>query len=425
MADESSRPQTVVIDVDRQPEDAEQKIHVHGVCGGHLTPEAHTHIATATAVVAGRRLARLLPGDAPTLIPVTPVADMLDQVAARLRHGPVVVLASGDPLFYGIGRRLLARFKREQLVFYPALSAMQLACARFRIPWDDLALLSLHGRELEDAAARILARQRTMVFTDQHNSPDRIAAAIMDLLAESGDQARLATIRVQVAENLALPDEHLSSGSLADIRARDFAPLNMMLVEQPNWQEHDLPALGLTESEIIHSRGLITKDEVRAVILHRLRLPGQGVFWDVGGGSGSIALEAAGLAPGLRIFTIERSAEGWENIRANIKKFGRHQVRLVRGEAPAALADLPDPDRVFIGGSGGRLAGIIHACAGRLRPGGRMVVSAVLERTAAQAPACMADCGLRVSTGRIEVERIDNTGSGRRLNPITIIVGTT
>ncbi len=399
------------------------EIHVHGVCGATLSPRALAHIREGVAVVAGQRLARLLPPDAPPCIAVTPVAGMVAEVRRRLARGPVVVLASGDPLFYGIGRALLRAFAPEQLFFYPALSSLQLACARFRVPWDDLAILSLHGRDPADAAARILCNRQTLILTDPRHSPDVIATAIMDLLADNGDRARPAAIRIQVAENLALADERLVRGSLAEIAAREFAPLNMMLVTQER-EPPVLPGLGLTETEFVHSRGLITKDEVRAVILHRLRLPARGVFWDVGGGSGSIALEAAGLAPGLRIFTVERNPEGWDNISANIRALGRFQVRLVRGEAPAVLATLPDPDRVFVGGSGGRLAEIIPACAARLAPGGRIVVSAVLARTAGQAPVLLADCGLRVSGSRIEVERTEMTGKGRRLNPITIIVGT-
>jgi precorrin-6Y C5,15-methyltransferase (decarboxylating) len=399
------------------------KIKVIGISGQPSTEELTRQIGDCRALVASRRHRLLLPDFSGAVVPIAPVDDMLDQIEEILPSGDVVVLASGDPLFFGIGRTLLKRFSPEQLLFSPALSAAQLACARFKVPWDDLLFLTFHGREITNTIlANILRRQHTLLFTDPHNSPDRIASHLLEKLVSVEDTTRLADMRVQVAENIGLEKERLVKGSLEQITSQNFAPLNMMLISQGD-REENAPVFGLQEKEIHHSRGLITKDEIRAAIIHQLRLPCSGVFWDVGGGSGSISLEAGGICPELDIYTIEKKEEGQENIRKNIRQNGRYNISLVCGEAPHVLTDLPDPDRIFIGGSGGQLEAIISQAASRLCKGGILVLSAVLEQTAREAPLLCTRAGLRVEQRKITVERaLDPAGNNwQQLNSITII----
>lgn len=397
-------------------------ILLYGV-SGPLSRQCQKAIQMCYAVVASKRFDPLLTGCSAKRIAISPVQTMQNQVAEALDHGDVVVLASGDPLFFGIGRMLIQRFGPDSLRVYPALSALQLACARFRVAWDDLAVLSLHGRSNQGLAGRILGHEKVMLFTDQHNSPDCIAKTLLQCLQDVGAERRIETIRVRVAEQLATDKEKLTSGRLDEIAGKRFSPLNMMLIEQ-DLKSFSSPAFGLTESEITHSRGLITKDEVRSVVLHCLRLPGKGVFWDVGGGSGSISLEAAGLQPLLDIFTIEKKAEGQANIRDNIARFNRYGIQLIAGEAPEILHGLPGPDRIFIGGSGGNLPEIISYCAKRLVTGGILVASAVLQTTAEQSPVLMREAGLLVNIRTVAVTRCDKQGEKRQqLNPITLITG--
>jgi precorrin-6Y C5,15-methyltransferase (decarboxylating) len=410
------------------------EILLFGISGAKLDPEHRQLIECCAAVVASERHQELLAGIETHRIAITPVEDMIFELALALQDGDVAVLASGDPLFFGIGRILLERFGPERVRIFPALSAVQLACARFKIPWDDLPLISLHGRAPELLAGRMLAKPRVMLFTDPQRSPARIAADLLTLLEEHEDAERIRRLRVRVAENLGLPEERLWQGSLEEASQQIFAPLNMMLLEQePSEEDAPLPSadcvFGLQENEISHSRGLITKDEIRAVILHRLRLPAQGVLWDVGGGSGSISVEAARLCPGLSIHVVEQKEEGWRNIRVNIVRYGLYNITLVRGKAPEVFAKLPDPDRVFIGGSRGLLAEIVAPCAERLAKGGRLVISAVLQNTAEQAPLLMTANGLEADVRTVSVSRQqkDYGEDGRlsvlQLNPITIITG--
>lgn len=399
------------------------EIFLIGISGDQLSPEQQVLLGKCSAVALARRYERLVRNSNLGQIPIAPISNMVKDVAEHLELGDVAVLASGDPLFFGIGRILICRFGPERVRIFPALSAMQLACARFRIPWDDLIMMSLHGRDLRGVTGKIFRHCRVMLFTDHHNTPDRIASSLLSVLKEYGDRERSNNIRVRVAENLSLANERLRSGSLEKIASLSFGPLSMMLIEQEAMPENG-PVFGLREDEIRHSRSLITKDEVRAVILHCLCLPARGVFWDVGGGSGSISLEAGMLAPELEIYTVEKKDEELGNIKSNIVRYNRYMIHAVAGEAPGQLLALPDPDRIFIGGSGGRLAEIIAYCADRLAPGGRMVASAVLKTTTQQAPILMHDNGLTVDIRTVTVTRRPTLASDEdRLNPITIITG--
>jgi len=355
------------------------------------------------------------------LIPIAPVQDALQQAAHFLTEGDVVILATGDPLFFGIGRTLLQFFGPDRIAIYPALSSMQLAFSRFKIPWDDAKFLSLHGREIQNLAASTLAHDKIFLFTDRHSSPDRIAKS---LLTECGSGINSEYI-IHVAENLGMDNERLYTGSLSEIAEQSFSPLNVMILLRTKSSSSSIaPCFGLTEDEITHSRGLITKSEVRAASLYALRLPRQGVLWDVGAGSGSVGLEAARLFPELQVMAVEREEEQVENIQKNRERFQAWNLKIFHGSAMAILKDLPSPDRVFIGGSGGQLRDIIDHAAERLRPGGRIVVNAVLEKTAQEAPAYLHVQGLEVTLSEIKVSRRSYPEQqSQAMHPITIIVG--
>jgi len=407
-------------------------IELIGISGDRPSSRASEALSICTTAVASGRHAHIAGSRGLEIIPIAPVSAMLDLLETALNRGNVAVLASGDPLFFGVGRTLLSRFGHERLNIHPALSSMQLACARFRIPWDDMKFISLHGREPENTASTVLSAPKTAIFTDSRNSPDAISRLILDKIKAAHDTETANHIRVYVAENLGLPQERLVTGSLEDIASRSFTPMNIMLViYDESWIkgrfQHDRTLFGLNEPEILHSRGLITKDEVRAVTLHKLRLPAHGCFWDIGAGSGSVSIEAAGMCPALAVYSIEQEPTEQENIRKNIRKFRTWNINLIPGVAPEALIDLPSPDRVFIGGSGGRLQEIIQLCSKRLAPAGRIVVNAVLSQTAQNAPLFMQKVGLNVSEVKISVERFsqpsEGSEPGRKLNPITIITG--
>jgi precorrin-6B C5,15-methyltransferase / cobalt-precorrin-6B C5,C15-methyltransferase len=344
-----------------------------------LSPEARTHVEAARVLAGGRRHLNffshwrgekvVLGGD---------VAAFVGTLRERYRQEKMVVLASGDPLFYGIGRALLEVIPRDDLIFLPQVSSVQLAFARVKETWHDARIISLHGRPTEALAAAIASREpKIAVLTDSQNHP----AAIADLLHRLGAAEEYA---LWVCENLGGPDERICRHAPTSLRGETFSPLNIVVLLrttiEPASVVSDLPLLGIPEGALLHQagpRGMITRREVRLLALCYLELRPRDVLWDVGAGSGSVSIEAARFATQLEIFAVERDAAAFTRLESNVARLAVGQVRAFCAEAPEGLAGLPDPDAAFIGGSGGRLAEILGVVVERLKPGGRVVLNCI------------------------------------------------
>ncbi|NTU42435.1 MAG: precorrin-6y C5,15-methyltransferase (decarboxylating) subunit CbiE [Nitrospirales bacterium] len=352
----------------------------------------------------------------------------------RAQTKNIVLLASGDPLFSGIGRKAVQEFGKEIVEIIPDLSSIQLAFARIKEPWEDAFLMSLHGGPDPEKRRRLPYERRDIplllerhpkiaIFTDRENNPRTIAEA----LQQAAVSHQPSGLRVFVCEKLGYPDERVTEGSPEEIAQMSFAEPNVVIVKKTEDRcqstEH---RLGLTEGEIEHSRGLITKDEVRAVAMHKLRLPSKGVLWDIGAGSGALSIEAALLAPGLKVCAIEQDAEQIGNIRRNKVRFDAPNVEIIEGEAPESLKGLPAPDRVFIGGSGGQLPAIIELIH-EVMPSGIIVVNATIMETLHAAIDALQSHGFEVDASQVSVSRMKPLGTGHCLagqNPIFVIRGT-
>lgn len=396
------------------------EILVIGTDGSGIAEQHNRLLEECCVIVCSKRLESYLENPAAEVVSIVPLQDAYEKIAASLPNGKVAVLASGDPLFFGIGGKIIEHFGAENVRVYPALSSMQEAFARFRMTWSDAHVVSLHGRKENNIPALLLSSRKTFAFTDKNSSPDVIARSLLDYLDVVDDKKMSKEIVIHVAENLGTKDEKITQGSLQEMAAMNFGNLNVICIVVPNLPQR--PTFGLHEDEISHSRGLITKDEVRAATLHRLQLPRKGVFWDIGGGSGSISIEAAAMYPSLSVHTVERKKEEIENIKKNICRFALFNITPIFGKAVDCLDMLPSPNCVFIGGSGGELEQIIAAAAKRLTNGGRLVVNGVIENTISKAPLLMQQHGMTVETTKIEVSRTGPDGS-TRFNPITIMVG--
>ena len=301
---------------------------------------------------------------------------------------------------------------------------MQKACALFKTPWDDATIVSLHGRSSAHIPGLLLANKKTLILTDKQNSPGKIADDIIGYLNLIGDPKLIDNIKVHVAEDLGMETENVFYGNLKKTSQTQFSSLNIICFELPEKGTFVPYPFGLSEEEICHSRGLITKNEVRAATLHQLRLKSGGVLWDIGAGSGSISIESARSVPELTVYSIEHKEEEIANIKNNIVQFGCYNMVPVFGRAPEALDTLPAPDSVFVGGSSGSLPEIVSYVADRLQPGGRLVINGVIAKTIEQAPTLMAKHGFTVTSSNIQVTRMDPDGTKRGFNPITILTGT-
>ncbi len=397
------------------------KLYIIGISGQELSTTQQELLAHCSLIVGGKRLLQLSQDVPVKTLSITPLDAAFSTIDDTLKQGTVAVLASGDPLFFGIAKRLIAKFGADMVEIHPAISSLQLACARFKTPWDDARIISLHGRNHMHIPGLLLAHHKTFVFTDKKNSPDKLATQIVNYLQSINGLDLLQNIQVMVAENLGASNENIFSGTLKETSSRSFAELNVLCLQIP--KDSAGSAFGLHEDEIAHSRGLITKDEIRAVTLHKLRLPQTGIFWDVGAGSGSVSIEAARMNPGLIIYAIERKEKELENIKKNIRTHRCYNIIPVARKAPDNLHNLPDPHRVFIGGNGGQLEGIIEEAAARLPENGLLVANGVIEKTITQAPVFMKAQGLEVHKSSITFSRTDTTGNHTSFNPITIIVG--
>jgi len=402
------------------------RIFIIGISDPQLSPKQLTMLHSCSLLVATGRLADLAEDFQGSIHSITPLDKAISAIRHAIAHGNVAVFASGDPLFYGIGRKLLTEFPPEQLEFHPGLSAVQRGCALLKIPWDDAAIISLHGRQHQHIPGLLLQNRKSIVFTDSKNSPQVIAGKIHSYLQAIDHAELLDKITLSVAENIGMEDENIFRGSLEETAEKTFSPLNILCLQRPPLQSKNqrISSLGLSEDDIRHSRGLITKSEVRAVTLHQLQLPATGIFWDVGGGSGSISIEAARLNPALTVYTVEHKEEELDNIRENIRRFGCFNIVPISGRAPESLTGLPSPDRVFIGGSGGSLAEIIDLTADRLAADGRLVINGVIKKTTESAPRYMRANGFSVTSSLINVTRESKTGATTVFNSITIMTGT-
>lgn len=385
-----------------------------------ITPRLARVIAEAEVLAGGRRLLDMLPEQQGTRLELSGgLAAWLDQVEAAARDQVVVVLASGDPGFFGVARAVIERLGAERVEVWPNLSAMQAACARLKLPWSHAAHVSLHAPG-EDGLARLWRAMSQADLVSVYTSPAWGPPQLAALLQERG----LDNWRLHVLEDLGAPRERVAAYSLDRAAQSAFAPLNMVLLRRTGSAR--APRLGLAEAAYAHEDGLITKAEVRAVALAKLELGPEMTLWDVGAGSGSLGLEASLLLPGGRVIAVEQKAERVAMIAANRRAHGVGMLEIARGAAPGALRGLPAPHRVFIGGGGKYLAAIIRAAAHGLRPKGIILVSAVLLDSVETARRALAQAGLAVDETLVQVSRgepVAGQSMLRALNPVWLVRG--
>jgi precorrin-6Y C5,15-methyltransferase (decarboxylating) len=302
----------------------------------------------------------------------------LDKLATLLDQssGPAVVLANGDPLFYGTARFLCDRLGKDRFDVVPHVSSMQLAFARVKESWDEAYLTNLASQPLDRVIERIRTAEKVGVFTSDELPPARLAEALIS--------KGITYFTVYVCENLGSPDERVTRGKLADIVNQKFSPLNVMiLIRQSGAPDQPTDVSGIrmfgNPDEVFRQtkpkRGLVTPCEVRSIALSELNLRETSILWDIGAGSGSVAIEAAKIARLGKAYAIEMDPEDYQLILENASRLGVDNVVPVLGEAPAAWKSLPDPEAIFVGGTGRAVTDIVTHAWPRLRNGGSLVAN--------------------------------------------------
>jgi precorrin-6Y C5,15-methyltransferase (decarboxylating) len=300
----------------------------------------------------------------------------LRQVREALAYTKPVLISYGDPLFYGVARYLCDRLGKDHFEVVPHVSSMQLAFARIKESWEDAYLTSLSGRPIEAVIDRIRTAEKIGLFSSDDCPPGRLAQELLD--------RGIDYFRAYVCENLGSPDERVTQAELALLAGMEFSPLHVMiLIREPNRPDRASRAsrhrmFGNPDDAFAQSlpkRGLITHAEVRAIALAQLDIRATSIVWDIGAGSGSVAIEAAQLAHQGMVYAIEPEPSDIALIQANTEFFGVPNVRSISGRAPEILATLPEPDAIFVGGTGRQVDLVLSTAYARLCQGGSMAVN--------------------------------------------------
>ena len=402
-----------------------------------LPAPQQTLLRAATVIAAPQRLQAALQdwlGDTkPELISSDDPRALVDSMQSRAADQAVVVLASGDPLWFGLGRILCDRIGAERLRFHPAPTSLQLAFARIGRPWQDADWVSLHGRDPEILASTLQKRPAALaVLTDPNQGG---AGTVQQMLRSSGLEA---STDLWLCENLGHPDERVQLIAPHAALPTDLQPLliALLIAREPAAPDpQQLPLFGLDDGLYLqHSDhpGLMTKREVRIQLLAELALPPQGVLWDLGAGTGSVGLEALRLRPGLQLLAVERRAGGAQLIQRNAQRLGVSPAAVLEADATTVLngelpSQLSQPDRVLLGGGGAQRERLLQEVLTRLRSGGVVVIPLASIEALASVRRLLENAGLAVRIQQLQAWRGQPLGDGTRLapmNPTLIVTGT-
>ncbi|MGG3801303.1 precorrin-6y C5,15-methyltransferase (decarboxylating) subunit CbiE [Metabacillus fastidiosus] len=377
-----------------------------------LLPQYAQWIEESEVLVGGERVLAFFPNYQGEKISVK---GGLKAIVERLQeeNRPTVVLASGDPLFYGIGGYLSSKINIE---VYPYLSSVQLAFSKMGESWQDAHFVSVHGRSMKGLAQKVDGRAKIALLTDAENSPNRIAEYLLSF--------GMTEYKAFVAENIGGENERYRWFTLDEMKEVEFSPLNVVILKRtekgPEW------SIGIEDEEFIQrkpDKGLITKKEIRTLSIGALNLQKTTVVWDIGTCTGSMAIEAARIATEGEVFAVEKNEADLENCLQNMKKF-RTDFTAVHGKAPERLDEFKDPDAVFIGGTAGGMEAILSICCERLKENGRIVLNAVTIENLSEALQAFKQNGFETTITLAQISRskpILNLTRFDALNPIYII----
>lgn len=403
----------------------ENKLYIIGIGPGdkdYIYPAANKLIEASDVLIGGRRnLDLFLHLQKDEVMIGNKLADIERYILENIGKKTIAVLASGDPGIFSISEYLKNRLGGVEMLVYPGISSFQYLCARTNKSWDDIFIASLHGRELKNLMDVVKNHGKVMIFTGGSSSP---ASVCRELVCNG-----LEDVTVTVGEKLSYPDEKIVAGSPEELGKLEFDSLSVMLVENHykaliHHQPWEFTTSGIPDELFIRGDVPMTKEEIRTVALSKLRLREDSVVYDIGAGTGSVSIECGLKMKKGRVYAIEKEQDALTLIRANVMKFGPGNITVVDGAAPDILSDLPKPDRIFIGGTDGRMESILDWVA-EMGHSIRIVVNAVAIETACEAIEGFNNRGFRdiditsvsVSKGRLAGKK----HLMQALNPIYII----
>ncbi|WP_421899284.1 precorrin-6y C5,15-methyltransferase (decarboxylating) subunit CbiE [Maridesulfovibrio sp.] len=395
-------------------------LQIIGLHPGSLKPtaEAAANISKADVLSGGKRLLKAFPKFKGKKIPfASPMDEYGRTLEKQLKKGKrVVLLADGDPLLFGIAASLIPLLGKENVVVSPAVSAIQIGAARLTRSWKDFEIISLHGRnDYSPLFGAMQHKKDCAIYTDKTNSPQVIAQRLIEKGVDNYSMAVLAQLET--------PEEIIAQGRPETFLNFSCADLNIVILTADN-KKHSSPLFGREDDSFTREKGLITKLPVRSAGIALLDLRGQQTVWDLGAGCGSVAIEASFIGTDSRFFAVEKKPERIAMIKENILNFRAWTVESVCGDMPQALENLPDPERIFMGGGIGRDDSVIREAAKRLKPGGRLVVHAILMGSIQRTRDLFEELGWNWQSMQIQASTSDKLAGDIRYkahNPVTIL----
>lgn len=353
-----------------------------------------------------------------------PIDQVIQQIKENMPQKKIVVLASGDPLFYGIGSTLSKCIDKKFLVIHANISSVAAAFAAIGEPWHDAKIVSLHGKGNLGFPFSSLAGETKVAFlTDKKMDPSYIASMMINL--------ELVGFKICVLENLGAAEEKISwfddYALVADLK---FAHPNVVILLKEGNPGENVPHethIGMDDALYRHSKGLITKSEIRSISLSKLELTRKDhILWDIGSGSGSVGIEASFQIPWGQVFAVEKNPTRIGDIIHNINLFNQPNIKILNLDFPKGSDQLKDPDRVFIGGGGNALEKIMNTCCVRLKEQGTIVINTILIQNMETAIRVLKQHNFSYEMVQIQVSRSKPMPYGDRLqplNPVWIISG--
>ncbi len=400
---------------------------------GAMTRETYDAVAGADVLIGAARLLYSVPeGSHAELCKAVLPKDILAAIEAAADNGSekITVLMSGDSGFYSGTRGLIPYLKEAGLEYkvLPGISSVQVMSSRLGDPWQDWKLYSAHGKDC-DAVRAVMesacegpaegsdVRKKTFFLTGGDLGPSDLASQ----LTEAG----LGDLRIWIGEDLSYDDEKITETTCREAAAGDFDVLAVMLADALPLPECGAPAPGIEDDLFVRGKVPMTKQDVRSAVIGRLGIRPGDCCWDVGAGTGSVTVEMALMSRGGKTFAVETNPDGIALIEENRKRFGAWNIRPVQGLAPEALADLPAPDAVFIGGTKGNMSAIIDVVKEK-NPDARIVITAIAVETLGEAIKALEEGGWEAEVAQVQSSfgrKIAGLNMMMANNPIFLIAG--
>jgi precorrin-6Y C5,15-methyltransferase (decarboxylating) len=384
-----------------------KKINIAGIFPGRpLNPEAEKCIRQSQVVFSGTRNMDMVPETDAKIIKIGDIKKFSTDLENEFKAGrSITVLASGDPMFYGIGKYILNRYNIDDVCIIPEVSSLQVALSRIGMDANDIYTVSLHGRDIKGLAQRIRNKSKIAIFTDCNNTPSSISKYMLDF--------NLMDYTTYIFEKLGYEDERIGKYTLEEITAKEFNRLNIMVLKKNSENRHIFP----DDNLFLRRNENITKKEVRDISIMELELNNGDTMWDIGSGSGSVAIYGTIFDPEGNIYAIEKDKTLCSYIEENMKKFSS-DINIINGMAPEILDGLPDPDAVFIGGSSGRLNEIINYSYNKMKDGGRLVANITTIENLNIAMEYIKEHKLKYKVVQANISRLSNISKYTRFSPL-------